>query len=336
MEYDTPQEYQTFVQLSKQELKKLQDQEFSYNIMCILLNSLEGYALEQEKEKLEKRKFGGYDHFNSIVTKDKLRLKKQLIFHLRRMKDSYELYIEEHGVYEFPKKLVKEQIKSDVRSWMLKVPKEDQKYYSAFIDLLDGKEIPNFKEDLISIPSNAKPGQSHANNFMEAMVKINFHAGEKEKHIQEEYEKNGCYQFEPKLYEKPQSDPYLGKMNIDLNKENSKDENLKEVYLGEKGNLLLDHSKLYFINYKNDKIAINGIDKKDVKNNNFIKHKNYIIYIIKINDERNAATCILFNPNNVAIINKKDIQIKGTKTFGKSSYNYGTTKEKNEFILVKI
>ena len=47
MDNDNFPKVRTQAMLSKQELKKLQDQEFSFNIMCILLNSLEGYASTQ-------------------------------------------------------------------------------------------------------------------------------------------------------------------------------------------------------------------------------------------------------------------------------------------------
>ena len=123
MDNDNFPKVRTQAMLSKQELKKLQDQEFSFNIMCILLNSLEGYA----STKTGERKYAGYDYFNSVETKDKLQLKKQLIFHLRRMKDSYELFIEEHGDYEFPETFPKDQIISDVKRWIPNVPKEDRK-----------------------------------------------------------------------------------------------------------------------------------------------------------------------------------------------------------------
>lgn len=54
-----------YQQLGKQQLIKLQDQEFSYAIMCQLLNSLERYALGNEED----RKYEGHDYFNSVATK---------------------------------------------------------------------------------------------------------------------------------------------------------------------------------------------------------------------------------------------------------------------------
>ena len=201
-------------QLNNQKLMQLQDQEFSFNIMCILLNSLEGYALENGG----KRKYAAYDHFNSVKLKDKMQLKKQLIYHLRRMKESYELYTQTYGSYDFPKNMPLNMIISDVNSWMQKVPQEDKKYYSAFINLLNGQQIPSFKEDYSSIPSNAQPGLNYGYNFMEGMAKISYQADQKSKKVQEEYKNKGHYECEPNFYGKPHSDPFFNKMENDLNR----------------------------------------------------------------------------------------------------------------------
>lgn len=331
-----------YTQLCQQKLKKLQDQEFSFNIMCILLNSLEGYSLD----KKEKRKYGGYDHFNSVETKDKLQMKKQLIFHLRRMKDSYELYTQDHGHYDFPKKMRKEEIISDVKKWASKVPIEDKKYYFAFIDLINGEKIPDFKEDLYSIPSIAQKEENHAYNLMEGMVKISYYAGEKEKKIKEEYENKGYHEFEPILYGKPQSDPYLNKIKTALNKQDNKinfetdemdkEELQKEVILGEKGKLKLYNNNLYFQGSKsNSTTIINSLDWKTIKNNSFYNISKGIIYVNRINLD-GTGTCVLFNPNKVKKINEKMIKIEGTLKTDNSSYNYGIIEENGDKIDILV
>lgn len=312
-DYYSRQKVRTYAQLSKQELKKLQDQEYSYNIMCILLNSLEGYAIS----KKEKRKYGGYDDLNSVETKNKLQLKKQLIFHLRRMKDSYELFVEDHGSYELPKKMPKSQIISDVQKWIPKVPPEDQKYYYAFIDLLNGKDIPDFKSDLNSIPSTVQKGENHAYNLMEGMIKINYHAGKKEKNVQDNYETKGYHEFEPNLYGQPQSNPYLA----ELSKKGKKEEEKEEIIVGENGKLIPHENNLYYINDKNVQKKLN-LDWKIIQPQCFYNTYYGIIHINQIYKD-GSADCSLFNSNNVKKIDKKFIKILGNTKTDFSSYDYG-------------
>lgn len=324
MDNDNFPKVRTQAMLSKQELKKLQDQEFSFNIMCILLNSLEGYA----STKTGERKYAGYDYFNSVETKDKLQLKKQLIFHLRRMKDSYELFIEEHGDYEFPETFPKDQIISDVKRWIPNVPKEDRKYYNAFIDLLKGKKIPNFKEDLYSIESTIQNKENHVNKLMKGAVKINYYADKKEKNVQDDYENKGSHIFTPEFHGKPESEPYLANMNRELNENNTKvknQEEIEKIIVGEDGILILRDKKLYFIknNDNKEKKEIN-LDYKNIKSHSFYEIQNEIILHIKEIYMNQSAQTTYFNLNNVRKIDKNVICISNnyTNSFG-VLYDYG-------------
>ena len=241
------------------------------------------------------------------------------------MKDSYELFIEEHGDYEFPETFPKDQIISDVKQWIPNVPKEDRKYYNAFIDLLKGKKIPNFKEDLYSIESTIQNKENHVNKLMKGAVRINYYADKKEKNVQDDYENKGSHIFIPEFHGKPENEPYLANMNRELNENNTKVKNQEEkIIVGEDGKLILRDEKLYFIkNNDNKEKKLINLDYKNIKSHSFYEIQNEIILHIKEIDMESAQTTY-FNLNNVRKIDKNVIGIKNNfnTSFG-VLYDYG-------------
>lgn len=214
---NNPSQINAQMQLNSKKLVQLQDQNDSYEIMNQALNAFEGYAIGNSKL----RKYAEYDYFDSVARKAPLQMKKQLIYQLRRFKESYELYEEEHGKgsYPFPEKLKKE-IFADINLWKTYIPKEDRKYYDAFIDLINGKKIPDFKKDYQNIPSEIPAGersQNYVPNLINAVVKVNHYVGKRENEVKKEYEKKGDINFVQKLFGKPGNDPYLSKINPNLN-----------------------------------------------------------------------------------------------------------------------
>ena len=109
--------------------KQIQAQAYSYGVMGNIFSALEWYAKRSSNKNKLKIHFEHYDNFNYGKMKSLEDLRNQIIVQLEIFKVSYKLYVIEHGAYEFPPSLSKEQIIKYIKKWEECIPKKDIPLY---------------------------------------------------------------------------------------------------------------------------------------------------------------------------------------------------------------
>jgi hypothetical protein len=129
--------------------KQIQDQAYSYGIIGNIFSAFECYVNKFEKDpKKHTHIFNAYNNFNCGTTKTTEQLKDQIIAQLEILNTSYQLYIFQYKKYDFPKNLGAEQMKKLLNDWALKVPNEDQKYYKAAFNIINGNPHVSYADEL--------------------------------------------------------------------------------------------------------------------------------------------------------------------------------------------
>ena len=131
-----------------QKAKQILDQAYSYGITGNILSALESYANRFGKGNQQTNIYSGYNNFNSGNTKAANELKYQIISQLEILKMSYTLYTKEYGKYDFPNNLSQYQMINQINTWKMMVPLEDQKYYDAAINIIEGRPSQSFANEL--------------------------------------------------------------------------------------------------------------------------------------------------------------------------------------------
>ena len=131
-----------------QNAKQILDQAYSYGITGNILSALESYANRFGKGNQQTNIYSGYNNFNSGNTKAANELKYQIISQLEILKMSHTLYSKEYGKYDFPSNLSQSEMIKQITMWKSMVPKEDQKYYDAAINIIEGGPSQSFANEL--------------------------------------------------------------------------------------------------------------------------------------------------------------------------------------------
>ena len=130
-----------------QKAKQILDQAYSYGITGNILSALESYANRFGKGN-QTNIYSGYNNFNSGNTKAANELKYQIISQLEILKMSHTLYTKEYGKYDFPINLSQSEMINQINTWKMMVPLEDQKYYEAAINIIQGRQSQSFANEL--------------------------------------------------------------------------------------------------------------------------------------------------------------------------------------------
>ena len=104
---------------------------------------LEGYA----------NKFGKVEQRTNIYSEHNYKdtaheLKSQIISQLEILRMTHTLYSKEYGKYDFQSNLSQSHMIHSINMWKMMVPPEDQKYYEAAIDIIQGKPSQSFTNEL--------------------------------------------------------------------------------------------------------------------------------------------------------------------------------------------
>ena len=133
-------------QISKS--KQIQDQAYSYGVMGNIFSALEWYAKRSSNKNQLKIHFDHYNNFNCGQMKSLEDLRNQIIVQLEIFKVSYKLYVIEHGAYEFPPSLSKEQIIEYIKKWEEYIPKKDIPLYETAINIIEDRKVDSFVSEL--------------------------------------------------------------------------------------------------------------------------------------------------------------------------------------------
>ena len=254
-------EWQSQKQISKS--KQIQDQAYSYGVMGNIFSALEWYAKRSSNKNQLKIHFDHYNNFNCGKMKSLEDLRNQIIVQLEIFKVSYKLYVIEHGAYEFPSSLSKEQIIKYIKEWEECIPKKDIPLYETAINIIEDRKVDSFVSELKGDGKYINPKTALD------MTKVVGHSQQMGAKVLREYEKNGDYKVDMEIDKEEVGEKNLQKVGIDRQKRLQMETDLKNIIeeivrliekrMGEKG---IKVEKCYMTNKSNNKVHINKKDKR--------------------------------------------------------------------------
>ena len=254
-------EWQSQKQISKS--KQIQDQAYLYGVMGNIFSALEWYAKRSSNKNQLKIHFDHYNNFNCGKMKSLEDLRNQIIIQLEIFKASYKLYVEEHGAYEFPPSLSKEQIIEYIKKWEEYIPKKDIPLYETAINIIEDRKVDSFVSELKGDGKYINPKTALD------MTKVVGHSQQMGAKVLREYEKNGDYKVDMEIDKEEVGEKNLQKVGIDRQKRLKMETDLKNKYeeivrlteksMGEEG---IKVEKCYMTNKPNYIVHINQNDKR--------------------------------------------------------------------------
>ena len=278
-------------QISKS--KQIQDQAYSYGVMGNIFSALEWYAKRSSNKNQLKIHFDHYNNFNCGKMKSLEDLRNQIIVQLEIFKVSYKLYVIEHGAYEFPPSLSKEQIIKYIKQWEEYIPKKDIPLYETAINIIEDRKVDSFVSELKGDGKYINPKTALD------MTKVVGHSQQMGVKVLREYEKNGDYKVDMEIDKEEVGEKNLQKVGIDRQKRLKMETDLKNKYeeivrlieksMGEEG---IKVEKCYMTNKPNYIVHINQNDKR-------ILHKiaRFIIELQKMLHEYEKIGVYYYNDN---------------------------------------
>ena len=241
--------------------KQIQDQAYSYGVMGNIFSALEWYAKRSSNKNQLKIHFDHYNNFNCGKMKSLEDLRNQIIVQLEIFKVSYKLYVKEHGAYEFPPSLSKEQIIKYIKQWEEYIPEKDIPLYETAINIITDKKVDSFVSELKGDGKYINPKTALD------MTKVVGHSQQMGAKVLREYEKNGDYKVDMEIDKEEVGEKNLQKVGIDRQKRLQMETDLKnkieetvqliEKRMGEKG---IKVEECYMTNKPN---YISHMNKKD-------------------------------------------------------------------------
>ena len=243
--------------------KQIQDQAYSYGVMGNIFSALEWYAKRSSNKNQLKIHFEHYDNFNYGKMKSLEDLRNQIIVQLELFKVSYKLYVIEHGAYEFPPSLSKEQIIQYIKKWEEYIPKKDIPLYETAINIITDRKVDSFVSEL------KRDGKYINPKTALDMTKVVGHSQQMGAKVLREYEKNGDYKVDMEIDKEEVGEKNLQKVGIDRQKRLQMETDLKnkieetvqliEKRMGEKG---IKVEECYMTNKPNYVSHMNKKDKR--------------------------------------------------------------------------
>ena len=271
-----------------QRAQQLMDQNNSNKLLVLLLSTAENLAAKTNKNI--KRVYYKHDFGHSFESKDKNRLLLQLIEQIELFFSSYKRYFKDYQCYDFPydenKKngLSKNEIIKDLNYWKNNVKKEYKKYYQAIIDIFNGKEIPNFDEDVENISNLNDDGRKDSCNprYIRDIYPILLgQTNEEKKEIMNEFENDPNYSIIINKIENNKNSHYEKKINKALLKNEEYKKNSVFVKNNIKFSLIEDLDKKFkdFTSFIHTKLLQNFN-----LNNELLKNLDYYLMLYKKNN----------------------------------------------------
>ena len=208
-------------QISKS--KQIQDQAYSYGVMGNIFSALEWYAKRSSNKNQLKIHFEHYNNFNCGKMKSLEDLRNQIIVQLEIFKVSYKLYVIEHGAYEFPPSLSKEQIIKYIKQWEEYIPEKDIPLYETAINIITDKKVDSFVSELKGDGKYINPKTALD------MTKVVGHSQQMGAKVLREYEKNGDYKVDMEIDKEEVGEKNLQKVGKDRQKRLKMETDLKNI-----------------------------------------------------------------------------------------------------------
>ena len=213
-QYDYNQQ-QCFLTVNKQKITQAQNQHFCNDTLARLLSCAENYAAKFNPNI--KKQYEYYDPFNSS-NKNKLDLKIQFMLQINLFVISFQDFNEEYNEYIFPENKTKEEIINELMEWQEIVDDEDKDFYETLIDLLNGKNVKLYMDEIDKIVKNS-PEDANPKIFFDTIPGLRYDHDMRKKKTKQEFMKNGKYSENFQLNKKPENNPIYEQ--IKKNRENS-------------------------------------------------------------------------------------------------------------------
>jgi hypothetical protein len=207
--FGNQQEYQI---LDKQNLKKLESQEYSNRTLARLICVSELYALSLGYNNPQMYK--KFDQFDNLRRKNKDELEGELILQIKCCKISMDSYIKKYNKYDFPLDFNKKKTLEELEYIKKLVCNKNKKYYKAIIKLVNGDtNINNFDENLYDLENDDDKENDNGLKNPEQQLKIDIpimkYVDSIKNKVKNNYEKNPKYKVKLELNKPMEKNVYL-------------------------------------------------------------------------------------------------------------------------------
>ena len=244
--------------LKKQNLVQAQNQHFCNDTLARLLSCAENYAAKFNPNIIKQYEY--YDPFNSS-NKNILDLKIQFMLQINLFVISFQDFNEEYNEYIFPENKTKEEIINELMEWQEIVDDEDKDFYETLIDLLNGKNVKLYMDEIDKIVKNS-PEDANPKIFIDTIPGLRYDHDMRKKKTKQEFMKNGKYSENFQLNKKPENNPIYEQ--IKKNRENQYQMNIDKENCLHKCND--DGFKTYQFNFN----GVSYIATHSKKDKNFV------------------------------------------------------------------
>lgn len=227
---------QLSMQVNKQEVIQIQDQNHSLNIMGRILSYAENYANLNQPDKNFKRKYKYYDSFNASEKMSLNNYRNTFILQIILFNSSYNNYVKNYGVYDFSKNLSKDNIIKEIQQMKKKLinHQEDDKLYDSIIDIVNNKpiNINAFQNEINKMKNDGHKGKCSPQTLMANIPPIKNNVDDLDDKIEKEYLNNPNYRPIMKLNKESPDMEYIEGQNYkniqfrNIDKEDSKKEQM--------------------------------------------------------------------------------------------------------------
>lgn len=228
----SPQE-QLLMEVNKQEIIQIQDQNHSLNIMGRILSNAENYANLNQPDKNFKRKYKYYDSFNASEKMSLNNYRNTFILQIILFNSSYNNYVKNYGEYDYSDNLPKANIIKEIQQMKKKLinHKEDDKLYDSIIDIITNKpiNINIFQNEINKMKNDGHRGKCNPHTLMSNIPPIKNNMDDLDDKIEKEYLNNPNYRPTMKLDKKSPDMEYIEGPNYNIQFRNLNEEKYNKV-----------------------------------------------------------------------------------------------------------
>lgn len=208
---------QLMMNINKQQIMQIQDQNHSYNIMGRILSYAENYANLNQPDKNFKRKYKYYDSFNASEKMLLNNYRNTFILQIIIFNSSYNNIVKNYEFYDYSKNLPKNCIINEIQQMKKKLinHQEDDKLYDSIINIINNKpiNINIFENEINKMKNDEYKGKCNPHILMSNIPPIKNNIEDLDDEIEKEYLNNDNYKPEMKLYEESPDMEYIDEKN---------------------------------------------------------------------------------------------------------------------------
>lgn len=204
---------QLSIQVNKQKIIQMQDQNHSLNIMGRILSYAENYANLNQPDKNFKRKYKYYDSFNASEKMSLNNYRNAFILQIILFNGSYNNYVKKYRNYDYSENLPKDSIIKEIQQMKKKLinHQEDDKLYDSIINIINNKpiNINIFQNEINEMKNDGHKGKCNTHTLMSNVPPIKNNIEDLDDEIEKDYLNNPNYRPSMKLNKKSPDMEYI-------------------------------------------------------------------------------------------------------------------------------